>query len=211
MSAQEHDEPAIAYRRESEEHAQALEWAADRIDPGPRAGDSRPEDDPYRYALAAHRGDACNLRFWAKQIRTGTVPGPMSAPQSPQAPGDTHPGLDGAHDGAQRPDGASGIDLRAAIERAERTFLAMGGEAGSTQALRYVLREYGSAVHRALAVDIGEQVRQALGIDGTMGDAMDEAHPFVGRGWCWVCGLSAASPKHATRALADEVAGGGGR
>lgn len=45
----------------------------------------------------------------------------------------------------------------------------------------------------------GEPYRQALGIDGTAGDAQDISHPFIPDGfftWCVVCGLSQTWKKH---------------
>lgn len=46
----------------------------------------------------------------------------------------------------------------------------------------------------------GEPHRQALGIDGTAGDAQDVPHPFVRdvviSGACVVCGLSESYSKH---------------
>jgi hypothetical protein len=48
--------------------AAALRWAADRIDPGPAANRKIDDTDPYSYVLAADRGTAHNLRFWADQV-----------------------------------------------------------------------------------------------------------------------------------------------
>lgn len=47
--------------------------------------------------------------------------------------------------------------------------------------------------------DLGESARQALGIDGTMGDAQDVKHAYhetaMGPG-CLVCGLSEKARAH---------------
>jgi hypothetical protein len=49
--------------------------------------------------------------------------------------------------------------------------------------------------------DRGEKHRQALGIDGTAGDAQDVPHPYVPDGAdgsaCVVCGLAKSYAKHA--------------
>lgn len=47
--------------------------------------------------------------------------------------------------------------------------------------------------------DLGEPYRQALGIDGTAGDAQDRPHPFIdvpGAGGCVACGLAEPYRQH---------------
>jgi hypothetical protein len=47
--------------------------------------------------------------------------------------------------------------------------------------------------------DLGEPYRQALGIDGTAGDAMDIPHPYTPHervGCCVVCGMAESFRAH---------------
>lgn len=56
-----------------------------------------------------------------------------------------------------------------------------------------------SSTDREAIDEEGEPDRAFLGIDGTMGDAQDEDHPFLASvygGWCRVCGLAAAYRRH---------------
>lgn len=51
--------------------------------------------------------------------------------------------------------------------------------------------------------NLGEPYRQALGIDGTAGDAQDVPHPYTSHDavkCCVVCGLAASWRKHAPAA-----------
>lgn len=52
--------------------------------------------------------------------------------------------------------------------------------------------------------DRGEELRRALGIDGTAGDAQDTDHPFtpeVPGGPCLACGLAGQYRRHSADAL----------
>lgn len=67
------DAPAIDITTRDRIAADALRWAADRIDPGPRATRPDPIDEAHDVTMCANRGTATNLRFWADQIERGHI------------------------------------------------------------------------------------------------------------------------------------------
>jgi hypothetical protein len=70
------------------------------------------------------------------------------------------------------------------------------GLAAATDAIRVARRRGGDGMSYD---DEGESERFGLGIDGTMGDAQDVNHPFIGSvygDYCAVCGLTRSYKRH---------------
>lgn len=65
--------PAIDITTRDRIAADALRWAADRIDPGPRNNQPTPADETHSITMCANRGTATNLRFWADQVERGYI------------------------------------------------------------------------------------------------------------------------------------------